>query len=65
MKAQLTAREMCEFVDANLYAFAGGRAIPNYAYCRDDAPHYAWDEATERWVHFEGNLKGPAAEAER
>jgi len=43
MKAQMTSQEMEPLIAANLYHLAGEYnelLVPNYRYCRNDAPVY-------------------------
>ena len=64
MEEQMTAQQMQELIEANLYklekpahALGRYRATPNYVYCRADAPVYAWTYATHEWVQVDGKLE--------
>ena len=47
MKKVLTYHEMQDLFNCNLYLFDGNLAMPNYRYCREDAPIYLWTETPD------------------
>jgi hypothetical protein len=59
LKAVLTHEEMDHLMMSNLYHLAGEYnevAMPNYRYCREDAPIYHQMRDTDQWEWCAGTL---------
>ena len=49
MDERISSSRMDTLVACNLYHITGDQAIPNYRYCRSDAPIYDWNGYSRQW----------------